>query len=88
MKGRTMHLILLQAQQEVDRIGLQEFLVSWVPIFLIAILIYALLAKAHKKTSDLNQKAEDHMDAANAQTDEMISILKEIRDELRANRRK
>jgi heme/copper-type cytochrome/quinol oxidase subunit 2 len=61
-----------------------SLLVAWAPIVIIAIVIYVVIYFAVKGNNSriraLHDRSLQHMDRLEAKTDEMIALLKEIRD--------
>jgi len=56
------------------------FLVAWGPLFLIALVMFLVLRGVVKNANAIQDRSKQHMESMQAKTDEMIQILKEIRD--------
>jgi large-conductance mechanosensitive channel len=66
------------APQEGDLII--TLLVTWGPVFLIALILFFLF-RTIKTSENIRKRSAAHMDHMEAKTDEMIALLKEIRDQ-------
>jgi hypothetical protein len=81
----TRWLMIAQAGAEVAKRGgdSSRGFVSYIPL-LVMLVMFAWLAmmlrRNQRRFGPLHQRSLDHMDRMEAKTDEMLAVLKEIRD--------
>ncbi len=79
-----MLIVLAQAATEPDGSKvLTAFLVTWLPIFALALLLFWVLRSSNARAQPLRDRSLKHMERIEEKTDEMIALLKEIRDDRR-----
>ncbi len=75
-------LLIAQAADKPDGTRVfVEFLVAWFPILVVFVIVYWILRSANAKANPLRERSMQHMQRIESQTDEMVSLLKEIRDQ-------
>ncbi len=62
--------------------AVSELLVLSVPLVVIVILVVVLLNRVQKWVKPLQDRSLEHMDRIESKTDEVIAVLREIRDRL------
>lgn len=78
--------VFLLAQSAPVSKGIPYTIGAWIPfVVVISILVLAVcaLVKLVKQYNELHMRTLKHMDATEAKNDEMIGLLKEIRDKAR-----
>ena len=75
-----MLLTFAQATTEDEPGTLAVFIVTWAPILLILLLGYWTLKKTNDRTKQIQQREFEHFDRVEAKTEEMVELLREIRN--------